>query len=87
MQDTTGNQEIIIKNRSEVQIDEVNNVRALDENTVVLDTRMGKIVIEGDGLKIESLEKGVGRILISGKVSGVFYSDFKEKKKGRGLFA
>ena len=86
MQDTTGNQEIIIKNRSEVQIDEVNNVRDLDENTVVLDTRMGKIVIEGDGLKIESLEKGVGRILISGKVSGVFYSDFKEKKKGRGLF-
>ena len=86
MQETTNAQEIVIRSRKEIQIDGVNSVRAFDENGVILDTRGGKVVVEGGELKIENLDKSTGKILVVGRIDGVFYPNFKEKKKGRGLF-
>lgn len=75
---------ILIKERKDVSVDGVENVIGFDEFYVSLSTVAGKIVIEGQGLKIESLCKDTGEILISGKISGVFYT---EEKTAKNLFA
>ena len=86
MQDTGSKQEIVIRNRSFVEIDGVNNIRSFDDESVLLESSAGKIVVEGEELRIESLEKLTGKILICGKIKGVFYPDFKEMRKPKGFF-
>lgn len=78
-------QQILISNRNSVEIDNTSSVRAFDEDGVVLDTSLGKIAVEGHELKIENFEKATGRILITGSITGVFYLEKSDKKKGRGL--
>ena len=60
----------------------VNDIRAFDDGYVSLDTKSGKITIEGSELKIESLSKEDGHIYISGNISGVFCDSNEEKSKG-----
>lgn len=50
----------------------VKDIRGFDEESVSLDTSWGKICVEGEGLKIESLSKEDGRIFINGDIKGVF---------------
>ena len=57
----------------------VNDIRAFDEGYVSLDTRSGKISVEGRELKIESLSKDDGYIVVKGDVSGVYCDTEKEK--------
>lgn len=75
---------LTIKERSSVTADGVENVLGFDETYVALSTVAGKIIIEGQGLKIENLSKDHGEILISGRISGVFY---EEKKTPKGILA
>lgn len=60
----------------------VEDIRGFDEGYVSLDTSSGKISVEGERLKIESLSKEDGHIYISGNVSGVFCDVEKNAKKG-----
>ena len=60
----------------------VKDIRGFDEGYVSLDTASGKVSIEGENLKIESLSKEDGHILITGNVSGVFCDNEKNDKKG-----
>ena len=71
---------LIIDKRKSLSLDGVENVSAFDEGYVALETKEGKMVVEGDGLKIESLDKTSGSILLSGVISGVFYSDDGKEK-------
>ncbi len=75
---------LIIKERKCVTLDKVKNVEGFDESYVSLSTESGKVVIEGHELKIESLTKENGAILITGKINGVYFSDEKAVK---GVFA
>ena len=71
---------LIIKEKSNVKIDGVENVLSFDESYVSLMTVSGKIIIEGENLKIESLTKDNGEILICGKISGALYEEQKAAK-------
>ena len=69
-----------VKERNSITLNGVCNVVGFDESYVTLATSDGKIIIEGEGLKIESLSKQGGEINISGKISGVFYSEKRNYK-------
>lgn len=69
-----------VEDRTSLTLDGVDNVLGFDEEYVSLETRLGKIVIEGRSLKIESLSKENGIILISGRINGILYSDEKPAK-------
>jgi sporulation protein YabP len=79
-------QQIIITDKSSVEIDTVVSVRSFDENGVVIDSSKGLISIEGSDLRIENFEKSSSKILITGIIMGVFYLEKKEKRKGRVAF-
>ncbi|MBE6534937.1 MAG: hypothetical protein E7678_08265 [Ruminococcaceae bacterium] len=71
---------ILIKERKIASLDGVENVIGFDESYIALETVAGKIVIEGQELKIQNLSKDTGEIEISGRVLGVFYSEEKSPK-------
>ncbi len=81
-----GAQKIIITDKSSVEIDTVLSVRSFDETGVIIDSSKGLISVEGRDLRIENFEKSTSKILVTGDISGVFYIEKREKRKGRVTF-
>ncbi len=75
-------QNLCVKDKRIVEIDSVINVLSLDENSVLIDTNAGRIVIEGESLKINSLDKSTGKIELSGNINAVIYPRHRSKTKG-----
>ncbi len=71
---------LIVSEKKSVSLDGVENVEGFDQNFISLKTVAGRITIEGDGLKIESLSKGNGEIKVIGNILGVYYSEIKKSK-------
>ena len=69
---------LIIKDKKALTLDGVKHVLSFEEDEVTLDTELGRVIVEGQDLKIESLSKE-GEILIVGKIDGAFYSSREEK--------
>ena len=80
----SGSQEVIISDKNKIEIDSVLSVKAFDEESVLLESTLGNICIEGADLRIENFEKASTKILISGNINGVYYLEKRMKKKGRG---
>lgn len=77
-------QTLLIKDRRTVTIDGVLHIVSFDEGMLVIDSEGGRIVVEGDGLKVEALDKQNAKISLVGKINGVFYSDERLLKRGFG---
>lgn len=75
--------EIKIKNKNELTLDGVDAILAFEPEYIYIATDGARVTVEGSELKIESLDKDSGKILVSGKISGVFYGAEKAKS---GLF-
>lgn len=72
---------VTIKDRKDMRIDGVTEVVSFDELCVMLKTQCGDMAIEGSDLKIAILEIDAGIVVLSGTVSGVYYSDEQKKEK------
>ena len=64
-----------------ITINNVKEILGFDENNVILNTGNGKITIEGNNLKIDSLEKENGKLIVKGNINGFFTSDIENEKK------
>ena len=62
-------------------IEGVTEIVSFDEKDVVLKTQCGDMAIEGCDLKIAVLEIDAGIVVLSGTVSGVYYSNEQNKEK------
>jgi len=80
----TLHQEVIIKDRKSLRIDNVINILDFTERSLTLLTGNGNILVEGEDLKIESLNNETGNALISGKIDGVV---FKNSNSKQGFFS
>lgn len=78
--DSTGKQMLVLENRKKLTIDGVLNIDSFDDDYLEISTTLGKMVIEGNELKIEELRQENTKILISGDVSGIFYKENRIKK-------
>ena len=76
-------QSILLKDRSSLHIDGVNEVLSFDDRNIFLDSNFGTLSVEGKGLKILNLSTDDGELQIEGSVDGIFFFDetVKEKKK------
>lgn len=77
-------QTIIINGRKAVSIDKVLHIVSFDEEALVIDTDGGRIILEGEELKVMSLDKENGKISLTGRIGGVFYSEERLSKRGIG---
>ena len=66
-------QNVIIENRKKLNISGVKDVTSFDEETILVDTALGKMTIKGDGLRIESFDTATGDLSAVGKVYAVVY--------------
>ena len=76
---------VILKNRTDLRIEGVQEVVSFDELCVMLKTQFGDMTIEGNDLKISVLEIDAGIVVLTGTISGVYYSEQLSNHK-RGFF-
>lgn len=75
--------ECVIKCRNRIDITGVKEVTGFDEGMVELVTDCGELTIEGEGLRVGTLDTDRGIISVGGTISGVVYSDGVSMKKSR----
>lgn len=66
---------IIIEDRKNVSISGVTDVESFDEETVVLMTDLGELIIKGFGLHISKIDVVSGDLALEGEIYSIGYSD------------
>ena len=72
-------------NREGISITGVADVVSFDEKGVVLETLCGSMAIEGEDLRVTTLNITDGRVDVEGRINGAYYFEAKPQRK-RGLF-
>lgn len=76
---------IILEDRKMLSISGVEDIDSFDEQTIVLYTDYGELVIKGEGLHINKLNVDTGELSVEGNIHTLIYSDDQPKQKG-GMF-
>lgn len=76
---------VVIENRKSLQLTGVTDVESFDEQTVVLMTHTGELVIRGQGLHISKIDVASGNLSLEGEIDDLAYGD--GRPSGGGLFS
>ena len=76
---------ILLEGREELTVSGVEEVESFDENTIVMLTVKGTLVVRGEDLHIEKLSLDGGDLKVEGSVDALNYED--EGGEGGGFFA
>ena len=68
--------------RGRVSITGVCEVESFDDRTVMLTTDCGRLTLEGEGLRIGTLDMERGLVEVDGRLDGLFYTDEATERKG-----
>ncbi|WP_418791342.1 sporulation protein YabP [Phosphitispora sp. TUW77] len=88
LNDQEGQYKIIMTNRETVLIEGVENVESFDEEEILLETKMGLLILKGQGMHVVQLNLENGVLLVNGYCKSLEFSDekntrgFKNKSKG-----
>ena len=77
---------ILLEGREQLTISGVEEVESFDENTIVMATVKGTLVVRGEDLHIEKLSLDGGDLKVEGNVDCLTYEDGGRDRSG-GLFA
>lgn len=75
---------VVIEERKSLTVSGVEDVERFDENTIVLSTSKGAMVVNGENLHIEKLSLDGGDLKVEGDIDAVTYED--DAAGGRGGF-
>ena len=73
---------IILEEREQLAVSGVEEVESFDENTIVMYTCKGTLVVRGDGLHIEKLSLDGGDLKVEGAIDALSYEDGGREKGG-----
>ncbi len=68
------NHSIIINNRKQINISGVSECIGFDEETILLDTKLGKLTLKGNDLHILSFNTESGDLTAEGRIHAVAYT-------------
>ena len=74
---------VVIEDRKSLTVSGVEDVERFDENTIVLSTSRGAMVVAGENLHIEKLSLDGGDLEVDGDIDSVSY---EEENVARGGF-
>ena len=77
--------EIVMSARSSLSIDGVEEVINFDEESVRLKSVDGEMMVEGMGIKIDTLDTDRGQVRLNGRINAIYYADDPDDKK-KGFF-
>ena len=66
---------VILEGREELAVSGVEEVESFDENTIVMVTNKGTLVVRGEDLHIEKLSLDGGGLRVEGMVESLTYED------------
>ncbi|MDD6991412.1 MAG: YabP/YqfC family sporulation protein [Oscillospiraceae bacterium] len=73
------NHTVNMENRSKVVITGVTDTDKFTENSVLLYTCMGELIIKGRGLRVTLLSVESGDMAVEGDIDGIIYGDSQVK--------
>ncbi len=77
------NHHLILEDREKLTVSGVEEVESFDENTIVMDTAQGVLVVRGEELHIEKLSLDGGDLKVEGMIESLIY---EESRRGKGGF-
>lgn len=77
---------IILEEREQLSVSGVEEVESFDENTIVMLTNRGTLIVRGEELHIEKLSLDGGDLKVEGTIDSLTYEDSGQDRAG-GLFA
>ena len=73
---------IILEEREQLSVSGVEEVESFDENTIVMLTNRGTLIVRGEELHIEKLSLDGGDLKVEGSVESLTYEDDRREKGG-----
>ena len=73
--ETANTQSVTIQNRQRAELSGIREVESFDDSGVSLRSSAGDVSVEGEELKIDSFSMESGRVVITGKINGIYYTD------------
>ena len=75
-----------LKERRQLAVTGVTEVASFDENTVVLQTSLGTLIVQGQQLQLKNLTQEGGQVTVEGTVSGLIYEESRSRGGWRQRF-
>lgn len=79
---------VLIKERKIMQANGILEVESFDENVIIAISKLGPLVIKGEGLHIVQLNLEEGQLALEGLIDSIQYVEDKKAKfktKGKGM--
>ncbi len=73
---------VVLEERRQLSVSGVEEVESFDENTIVMYTSKGTLVVRGEGLHIEQLSLDGGDLKVEGDIDGLAYEDSGRDRGG-----
>lgn len=73
---------VILEEREQLAVSGVEEVESFDENTIVMYTCKGTLIVRGEGLHIEKLSLDGGDLKVEGDIAALTYEDGPREKGG-----
>ncbi len=70
---------VVLDQRSALTVTGVSEVLSFDENTVLVQTELGNLVIQGQGLQLKALTPENGQVAVAGTVSALVYEEARAR--------
>lgn len=64
-----------LNERKQLTMTGVTEVVSFDETAVVLQTSLGCLVVQGEGLQLRNLSQEGGQVAVEGQISGLHYEE------------
>jgi sporulation protein YabP len=87
MNQEISNQEIILKNRSDLKITGVKKLESLNHNELYVETVLGRMVVKGSDLEMKHLDLESETLVITGRVYLMEYLNQKKGQSEKGFLA
>ena len=73
---------VVLEDRSRLTVSGVEEVESFDENTIIMTTVKGTLVVRGEDLHIEKLSLDGGDLRVEGVVDSLSYEDDSRERGG-----
>lgn len=75
--------DIVLRQRREMSLSGVTDIESFDEMGAVIQTTEGELTLEGEDIKIGTLDTDKGIVTVTGRIDGIYYTnDRVTEKKG-----
>ncbi len=80
------NNEIILKNRKQLEVRGLKKLESLNPNEFYMSTNLGDLLIRGENLEMQQLDIDKGNLWISGLIYSIEYLEEMKTKKNKQSF-